>query len=381
MISDILSDHQEIYNTFKGIGEIFPTKELRAQDKSGNFDRELWAHFSKHGVHGLLVDSKYKGKGFSAVKTCRAVEGLANGCSNNGLLFASVAHLVAGALPMQWYGSLLQKKKYLSNTASGKFILANAITELKAGSDVFNMEAIAAKKRSRYILNAEKRFVTNAPIADAFIVYALTDKQKGFFGGVSAFIVKAGTVGVKVSAVKEKMGLRTAQMADVTFKNVELEEKDLLGPEGAGSGIFNTSMQWERVVVSAFLCGQLERVLTNSLIFLKKRKLGSKSIFEMQSTRHTLAEIKTGLMAGKSLLYNAAKALDQKNAMSLSATSMAKLFVSEKVVKSIREIQTLYGGYGYLTEADIEREYRDAYASLIYSGTSSIQKNIIAGSL
>ncbi|MGZ3933197.1 MAG: acyl-CoA dehydrogenase family protein, partial [Bacteroidia bacterium] len=242
-------------------------------------------------------------------------------------------------------------------------------------------EATAVKKNGAYILSGQKLFVTNAPIAGAFIVYALTDRKKGFFGGVSAFVVDTTIKGVMVSPVKDKMGLRTAQMADVTFTNVKLTESDLLGREGAGAGIFNKSMQWERIVVSAMLCGQLERVLSESITFLKKRKAGHNRLFELQAVQHTLAEIKTAHAAGAQLVYAAASAIDAGDKQSMALSSMAKLFVSEQVVESIRKLQALHGGYGYLTSAGLEREYRDAFAALLYSGTSSIQKNIIAGTL
>ncbi len=381
MISAILSDYKKLFDTYFEVGKSMPAYNGIDYDKKNFYDANLWDHLSKSGIHGLSCDESYGGKGFPALKCCAAFEGLANGCDNNGLLFSSAAHLLACALPLNMFGSDTQKKEYLNGIASGKIVAANAITEANAGSDVFNMSAFAERQGNKYIINGEKKFITNAPIANVFLVYVLTDKAKGFFGGVSAFLIKADTKGLKVSEVKDKMGLRTAQMANVTLTNVEVSEGDMLGKEGAGAQIFNVSMMWERTVMSAFLIGQLNRVLSNSISFFRTRKIGDKSLYDFQDTKNAVTEIKTALNAGRNLVYDAAYAIDNKSKDAMAKASIAKLFVSENVVNSIKRLQGLYGGYGYLTEASIEREYRDAYAALIYSGTSAIQKNIIAGAL
>ena len=381
MISGTLVNHQEIYNAFSKIGKAFPNKKIIEHDKNNVFDVNLWKHFSKHKITGLLVNEKQGGKNFSCLKTSIAYQGLASSCENNGLIFSAAAHLLAGLGPVYFHGSDTQKQNYISKLASGKFIICNAITEKNAGSDVFNMNSTATKKGDKYILNGEKIYVTNSPIADLFLVYVLTDKTKGFFGGVSCFLIKKGTKGLSVSPIKEKMGLRTAQMATVKLKNVEANKHDLLGKEGAGAQIFMQSMQWERVGMSAFLCGQLSRVLNNTIAFCKNRKVGDKKLFEMQHIQHLLADAKTILNASQNLVYDAAVAIDNKSKDSITKSSMAKLFVSENTVNTLKNLQTIYGAAGFLSENSIEREYRDAYASLVYSGTSAIQKNIIALSL
>lgn len=378
MILGILKNYKTIYNTFHEVGKSFPAKDMVEQDKNNFFDRSLWNHFSKNGLHGLIADESYGGKGFSALKTCVAYEALAYGCENNGLIFSSIAHMIACVSPLSFHGNGEQKDKYLKKMASGQWISANAITEYNAGSDVYNMASIAVKKGNSYVINGEKRYITNAPVADVLVVYALTDKTKGFFGGVSCFIVKTDAKELKVSKVKDKMGLRTAQMGDIKFSNFEIDEDCMIGKPGSGGQIFNNSMIWERVVVSAFLVGQLDRVLDKAVLFTKKRKLNNKNLFEFQNIQHKIADIKTILNAGKNLVYDAAYSIDTKPKNALTRASIAKLFVSEHVVNAIKQLQEIYGAYGYLTEAGIEREYRDSFASLLYSGTSAIQRNIIS---
>ncbi len=378
MILGVLKNYKTIYNTFHEVGKSFPVKDMIEQDKNNFFDRSLWNHFSKHGLHGLVVDEGFGGKGFSALKTCVAYEALAYGCENNGMIFSSIAHLIACVSPLSFYGNEEQKSKYLKKMASGQWISANAITEYNAGSDVYNMSSVAVKKGNSYIISGEKRYITNSPVADVLVVYALTDKTKGFFGGVSCFIVKTDAKEIKISKVKDKMGLRTAQMGDIKFNNFEIDEDSMIGKPGSGGQIFNNSMIWERVVVSAFLVGQLDRVLDKAVLFTKKRKLNNKNLFEFQNIQHKIADIKTILNAGKNLVYDAAYAIDTKPKNALTRASIAKLFVSEHVVNAIKQLQEIYGAYGYLIETGIEREYRDSFASLLYSGTSAIQRNIIS---
>ena len=381
MIQGVLKNYKTIYNTFHEVGKSFPVKDMAEQDKNNFFDRSLWNHFSKKGIHGLTADEKFGGKGFSALKTCVAFEALAYGCENNGLIFSSIAHLLACVSPLSLFGTDEQKDVYLKKMASGQWIAANAITEYNAGSDVYNMSSIAVKKGKKYIINGEKKFITNAPIADVLILYVLTDPSKGFFGGVSCFIIRMDNKEIKISKPKEKMGLRTAQMGDIKFSNFEVDEDCMIGKPGSGGQIFSNSMIMERAVVSAFLVGQLDRLLDKTVLFTKRRKLNDKNLFEFRNIQHKIADIKTILNAGKNLVYDAAYSIDTNPKRALSGSSIAKLFVSEHGVNAIKQLQEIYGAYGYLTEAGIEREYRDSFASLIYSGTSAIQRNIVAANL
>jgi alkylation response protein AidB-like acyl-CoA dehydrogenase len=381
MISSVLKNYKTLYNTYYEAGKSFRAKDLVEQDKNNFFDRSLWNHFSKEGIHGLMADEKFGGQGYTALKTCVAIEALAYGCENNGLIFSSIAHLIACVTPLSIHGSAAQKDKYLKKMATGQWIASNAITEYNSGSDVYSMSSVASKKGDAYVIDGEKKYITNSPIADVFLIYALTDKNKGFFGGVSCFIVKADSKHIEISKPKEKMGLRTAQMGDIKFKDLKVNEEDMIGKPGAGGQIFNNSMILERVVVSAFLVGQLDRLLDKTVLFTKKRKINDKNLFEFRTIQHKIADIKTVLNAGKNLVYDAAHSIDTQPKKALSRSSIAKLFVSEQVVNAIKQLQEIYGAYGYLTEAGIEREYRDSFASQIYSGTSAIQRNIIAGSL
>lgn len=378
MISSVLKDYRAIYDTFKEVGKSYAIKNITEDDRNRIFDRELWKHFSENKINGLSLNSKYGGSGFSALKTCVAFQALAHGNKNNGLIFSSIAHLLACALPLDMYGTEKQKEFFLPNISSGKWIASNAITELDSGSDVYKMSAEAIKRDGKYILNGEKRYITNAPVCDVLMLYVATDKQKGFFGGISCFITKSDNPNIKLSPAIDKMGLNTAQMGNVNFNDLCLDEENLIGKPGSGGIMFGESMMWERVVVSAFLIGQLERLLEETISYAKDRKLAGRSLMEIQHIRHILADVKVVINVGMNMVYDAAHAIDNKATDALSKSSIAKLFVSENVVNSVKQLQSVYGAYGYLVEGDIEREFRDCYASLIYSGTSAIQRNIIS---
>lgn len=380
MISRILPDYKSIRSEFATFGAgLTSSEELLLQDREGSFDRAKWQETGSLSLAGLTVSKSLGGRDYSSVQACAAYEGFGFGCLNNGLAFSVGAHFLGSVIPLSKYGSDFLKSKYLAALATGKLIAANAITEHNSGSDVFNMEGTAERKANGYEITAQKKYITNAPVADVFVVYVVTDKAKGFFGGVSAFIISSDTPAIEVSAVREKMGLKTCHMAHVSFNSVYVDESARLGAEGSGALMFGESMVWERTVLAALHIGQLERVYRNALNFCKKRKVGGKKILGFQNIAHTLAEVQTVINAGRLLVYDAALAIDSNASDALVKSSMAKLFVSEKGVEAVKNMQGLYGAAGYLTENEIEREYRDLYASLIYSGTTDIQKNIITG--
>lgn len=377
MIECVLKEYKTIYDKFYKIGSLYECKGIIKEDKNNEFDRNLWSYLGKNGLLGLNVDKKYNGSNFSALKTCVAYEALAASCLNNGVLFSAVAHLIASIGPLASYGSDKQKAQYLEKMTTGTWIGANAITEQNSGSDVFKMECTAEKVKNNYIINGTKKYITNSPITDVIVLFAMTDKSKGYFGGVSCFVFRSNLKGIKISKPKEKMGLRTAQMGEVIFNNLILDPDSLIGKEGAGGQIFNSSMLYERVVVSACLTGQLDRILFNSINYFKSKVVGEKKLIQLQYIQHIIADVKTVLHASKNMVYDAALAIDNKDKSAFTKVSMAKLFVSENVVRSIKQLQEIHGAYGYLTENGLEREYRDASAALIYSGTSAIQRNII----
>jgi alkylation response protein AidB-like acyl-CoA dehydrogenase len=282
-------------------------------------------------------------------------------------------------LPVWKFGREEQKQRYLPRLCDGSMVAVQAMTEPMSGSDAFSLRTTAQKRGDRYVLTGSKTFITNAPVADVFLVFARTDPAKGF-AGVSAFLVERQTPRLSVSAPMHKMGLRTSPMGEVSFDGCEVPEENLLGSPGAGSAIFTTSMDWERTCILASALGTMQRQLERCIAYAKERTQFGQPIGKFQAVSHRIVEMKLRLETARLLLYKVGwlKAQGKRTAME---SAMAKLYLSQCFLDSSLDAVQIHGGYGYSEEYEFERELRDAVGGRIYSGTSEIQKNIIAGSL
>ena len=374
------TDHQEEFKT--SALEFARTKlnnSIVERDRANEFSRSGWQDCAGFGLQGILVPEKYGGLALDALYYTAIMEGIGRGCKDNGLIFSINAHVLTCIIPILLHGTEEQKNRYLPGLASGELIAANAMTEPDSGSDVYSLRTNAIKEDDHYLLNGSKTFVTNAPIADLFIVYAATRKGAGFFG-LSCFIVEKNSPGLLVGEKIEKMGLRTSPMSELGFNNCKVPIGNLLGEEGAGGILFSSSMEWERGLILAHCLGVMDRLLDDCLKYASIRKLGNQAILSHQSIAHKLAEMKIRLETSRLMLYKAA-CLKVKRKSAALETSLAKLTVSESYIDNCRDALQIYGGYGYMVEYELERELRDALASSLYSGTSEIQKNIISSLL
>jgi alkylation response protein AidB-like acyl-CoA dehydrogenase len=229
------------------------------------------------------------------------------------------------------------------------------------------------------VLNGRKTFITNAPVADLFVVFATTDPGKGF-ASISAFLMSRDTQGLSVSLPVEKMGLRTSPMGEVFLDDCEVPKDALLGPSGAGMAIFNVSMDWERSCILAGAVGSMRRQLERSLAYARERKQFGRPIGKFQAVAHRIVDMKLRLETARLLLYRLGWMRGRGRTSPLEA-AMVKLYISECYLRSSLDALQVHGGYGYMAESELEREVRDAVGGRIYSGTSDIQRNIIAGHL
>lgn len=347
------------------------------RDRRSEFSRAGWMSCADFGVQGMFIPKKYGGMEFGLIDIVAILEGLGYGCRDNGLIFSINAHLWSCQIPIYHFGTEKQKKDYLHKLCKGYLIGANAMTESSSGSNVYALTTTAAKENGFYVLNGAKTFVTNAPIADIFIVYARTGKSKGF-SGISCFLVEKGTKGMKVGQRLEKMGLRTSPMSEVSFDNCRVPKANMIGREGAGSIIFNDSMDWERTFILANSIGAMEYLIDKCIGYANTRKIDVMPIGKYQSVANKIVEMRLQLETSRLLLYKAAW-LKSNNKSSMAESAMAKLCLSRAYIQICRDAIQIFGGYGYMTEYELERELRDALASTIYSGTSEVQENIIAG--
>ena len=359
----------------------FARKELNEglieRDREQVFSRELWLKCGELGLQGLPVPEEYGGAGVDALTTAMALEALGYGCRDSGLVFSICAHLLSCVVPIWKHGNEAQRRKYLPGLCNGTLIGVHAMTEPGSGSDAFNMATTAAPDRDGFRLNGTKTFISNGPVADMVIVFTVTDKAKGFHGGVTAFLVDRGTEGFRTSQKIEKMGLRTSPFGELVFENAWVPATAVLGSVGGGAGMFTNSMDWERVCLFAAHVGTMERLLEQAVQYARTRSQFGQAIGKFQAVAHKIADMKVRLEAARLLTYRAAWRLGRSKAVSLDA-AMAKLYVSEALAQTSLDVLQVYGGYGYCVEYEVERAVRDALGATIYSGTSEMQRTIIA---
>jgi len=358
----------------------FAQKELNEglidRDRQGELSRENWKKCAQMGILGLAVPEEYGGSGTDILTTMLVMEGLGYGCRDNGLVFAMNAQMWSVQHPILTFGTDAQKQKYLPRFCSGELIGAHGMSEPDSGSDAFSLRARAERVPEGYVLNGTKMFVTNAPVADMAIVFATVNPAKGR-GGVSAFLLDKGTPGFKVSRNIEKMGLRTSPMGELILEDCVVPEESRLGPEGAGSSIFNSSMEWERSCILGSHVGAMERQLEDCIRYTRERRQFGQPIGKFQSVGNRIADMKVRLETARLILYKVAW-LKQSGKPAIMEAALAKLYLSESFVQSSLDAVRTYGGYGYMTETAVERDLRDAIGGTLYSGTSDIQRVIIA---
>ncbi len=353
--------------------------DIVRRDASGEFSRDAWGKCAHFGIQGLCFPEAYGGSGVDPLTTAIALEALGYGCKDEGLLFSLNAQMWSCQLPLWRFGREDQQQRYLRGLCDGSLIGVQAMTEPASGSDAFSLRTTAERRGSTYILNGSKTFITNAPVADIFAVFASTDPAKGF-AGISAFIVERDTPGLSVGGEIHKMGLRTSPMAELAFHESEVPADHLLGAEGAGMAIFTTSMDWERSFILACAVGTMQRQLEQCVAYARQRKQFGQPIGKFQAVAHRIVQMKLRVETARLLLYRVGW-LKAQGKPTLIESAMVKLYLSECFLQSSLDAVQVYGGYGFTTDYEVERELRSAVGSRLYSGTSEIQKNIIAGGL
>ena len=350
-----------------------------AADRDETFDRAGWEACGRFGVFGLPIPEEYGGLGLGLTALLAVMEGLGYGTRDHGLLFSINAHLWTNSMPILKYGTEEQRRQYLPGLTSGALIGANGASEPDSGSDVFSMRTRAVRDRDSYVLTGTKTFVTNGPVADLMVVYATIDPKLGATG-VTAFIVEKGTPGLMVGPPFQKMGLRTSPMAELIFEGCRIPVTNRLGREGRGVQVFDSSMEWERGCILAACLGSMRRQLESCIAHARTRRQFGQPIGKFQSVANKIVDMRVRLDTCRPLVYRIGRLKDAGRDATQEA-AIAKLHVSDCYVKSSLDAIQVFGGYGYMTEQEIERDLRDAVGGTIYSGTSEIQRNIIAASL
>ncbi|MEO8634288.1 MAG: acyl-CoA dehydrogenase family protein [Gemmatimonadales bacterium] len=353
--------------------------DLIARDHAAEFSRDLWRRCGEFGIQGLPFAEEHGGGGRDVLTTILAMETLGYACKDNGLLFGLAAQMWSVQMPIHRFGSEDQKRRYLPRLNSGEWIGAHAMSEPDSGSDAFALRTTATVDGDHYLLNGAKTFVSEAPVADLFLVFATIDRTKGALG-LTPFLVERETPGFSVGKKIAKMGLKTSPMAELFFENCRVPTANRLGREGRGVQLFNDSMEWERACILASNLGTMDRLVEDAVRYTRERKQFGKPIGEFQGVSHRIADMKVRLEASRLLLYQAAWAKERGEFAGLRA-AIAKLYLGEAMVQSCLDAVQVRGGYGYMTEYEVERDLRDAVGGTLYSGTSQVQRNLITRNL
>lgn len=353
--------------------------DMVSADASEQFNLDAWRQCAAFGVLGMPVPQQYGGLGLGLSALLAVMEGLGYGTRDQGLLFSLNAHLWTNSIPILTYGTEDQRKQFLPGLCNGSRIGANAASEPDAGSDIFAMRTRATRDGDSYVLNGTKMFVTNATVANLFVVYATIDPALRETG-ITGFIVESTAPGVIISRKMHKMGLRTSPMAEVIFNDCRIPVTQRLGREGRGVEVFECSMEWERGSILASCLGVMRRQLEDCVRHARERKQFGRAIGKYQSVANKIVDMKVRLETCRAAVFRIGVLKDRNEDATMEA-AIAKLHVSQCFVQSSLDAIQIFGGYGYMTEQQVERDLRDAVGSSLYSGTSEIQRNIIARSL
>ena len=329
------------------------------------------------GLFGLTIPEEYGGIGLDLAGKCAIEEVM--GSTNYGFATLIGNHTGISTTGINALGNEAQKKKYLPRMATGEWIGCFALTEAEAGSDPAAMRTTAVKKGDRYILNGEKIYITNAPVASVFTLMAVTDKSKGV-KGISAFILERGFKGLSVGRNELKMGMHGCTTSPVIMQDCEVPAENLLGPEGMGFVQALKTLTAGRVTVAARCCGMMDKLISRSAEYMKVRSQGGHKLAEYQGLQWMLADMAVQRDAARLLTRRGIDTLMRGERGTLEA-AMAKLYATEALGKVVDAAVQIHGGMGYMREAGIETTFRDARIVRIYEGTSEIQRNIIAAQI
>ncbi|MCA1028305.1 MULTISPECIES: acyl-CoA dehydrogenase family protein [Cytobacillus] len=326
------------------------------------------------GLFGMSIPEEYGGIGLGMVGKTAVLEQL--GRTHNGFVSLISAHTGIGSTGLVRLGSPYLKEKYLPALASGEKIACFALSEPGAGSDATNLATKAEKKGDKWILNGSKHFITNAPVADVFTVFAVTDKDKGA-KGITAFLIEKDFPGFTVGKKDKKMGLKGSYTAQLLFDQCEVPEENVIGEVGLGYVAALTILSEGRIGLAARAVGSCDKLIELSAKYANERIQFGKPIAKNQAIQWMLADMATETEAARTLTLKAAHLVDQGRKV-VKESSMAKLYASEVFNRVADKAVQIHGGMGYVADYPVERYYRDARITKIYEGTNEIQRLIIA---
>jgi alkylation response protein AidB-like acyl-CoA dehydrogenase len=347
--------------------------------ESEAFCADKWELVRSTGILGLPFDAAYGGRGEDLITTMHVLEELGRGCDDGGLTFSVTTQLVSAGIPLARAGSDALKARYLPRLVSGSAIGAHAITEPSGGSDALAMGTRAVRDGDHYVLDGTKAFITHAPVAEVFVIYAKTRPEGGPLG-ITAFVVDRDTPGLHTGSPIGKLGLKGSPVGELVLEGCRVPAGNIIGRPGAGFFVLDHVMKWEILLSFVTSVGAMGRRLARCIEHARGREQFGRPLGAFQAVSHKVVDMKIAVETSRRWLFDAAaKLLAGQDAS--TEIAIAKLVTSEANVKTALDAVQIFGASGYATSGGLEAGLRDAVGGTIYSGTSEIQRNRIAATL
>lgn len=377
MLFQTTKEHEELRAKVRAFAE----KEIKpvafSLDQQNKFPEEQIKKFAQMGLMGIPYPKEYGGAGLDITSYAIAVEELARIDGGTGVILS--AHVSLGTFPIAQFGTESQKKKYLTPLCKGEKLAAFGLTEENAGSDAGGTETTALDKGDYYLLNGGKVFITNAPVADTYVVFAVTTPDIGT-RGISAFIIEKGWEGFEFGDHYDKLGIRSSSTAELIFNDVKVPKENLLGKEGEGFKIAMATLDGGRIGIAAQALGIAQGAFEHAVDYAKERIQFGNPIAANQGISFKIANMATKLRAARFMVYSAAEMKEAHENYSMES-SMAKMYASDMALEVTNDALQIFGGSGFLKGMEVERAYRDAKITTIYEGTNEIQRVVVASKI
>jgi alkylation response protein AidB-like acyl-CoA dehydrogenase len=374
----LTDEHEELRAVVRELADERIAPRAAAIDESAEFPWDLKELLAQQDLLGTCFEERHGGTALDAIGQTIVAEEIARADATTSLI-PIVQKL--GALPILLAGNDEQKDRYVPRLASGEWLIAFALTEAAAGSDVASNRMRARLDGDCYVLNGSKRFITHGSVANVLTVFALTDPEAGGRKGMSAFIVETETPGFAVARVEHKMGIRGSPTAELTFDDVRVPVENRLGDEGDGFKIAMETLDRSRLSIAAQAVGIAQGATDAAVTYAADRTQFGQRVADFQGIQFMLADMASQTEAARQLTYAAAARVDA-NASDLPYwTSSAKLVAGDTAMRVTTDAVQVLGGYGYITEYPVERMMRDAKITQLYEGTQQIQRLVIARQL
>jgi alkylation response protein AidB-like acyl-CoA dehydrogenase len=375
---DLTQDHLDLRDVIRQIVTERVAPRAAGIDASGEFPQDVRTLFAEHDLFRLPFEEEFGGTGTGTLMLCVAIEEVAKACASSALMLA-VQDL--GSLPIRLAGSAELKRRVLPSLAAGDWLAGFALSEPDAGSDPLAMRTRARRDGDHWVLNGAKNWITNAGVADVYVVFAVTEESERPSRRITAFAVEADRRGFSISRLEHKMGMRGSPTGQPVFDDVRIPAENVIGAPGEGFKIAMQTLDHSRLGIAAQALGIAQGATDYAGAYARERVAFGKPINQLQAIQIKLADMETKTAAARELLYRAAAKAERGDHELGKYSAMAKLFCSDVAMAVTVEAVQVLGGYGYVNDYPVERMMRDAKLTQIYEGTNEILRVVIARAL